>query len=244
MEMSSRSAIGRSPSTMAGRGRACSSVNGPSSSARRQSVPTPLCSREIVPVSKPEPERAVRHHAGSLLAAPADQVAVVQTPASRTPAGANRRGGSPRIARSAPGRSSRRRSNRTVPASCSSRHGTPGVLDRYARGVRPVQLVQVDHVDAEASERRLAPARTCSGRNPEPSDAGASFDATRTWSRRPTSARARRSLRRPPCRRPRPCRSSSCPRRTPRASRRSRHPPTRSCPTCRRRPPTPRSRSP
>jgi hypothetical protein len=35
-------------------------------------------------------------------------------------------------------------------------HFTPGVLDRHPRVVRPVELVEIDPLDAEAPERRVA----------------------------------------------------------------------------------------
>ena len=240
--MSRRSAIGRSPSTIGEVvvellvGERAVVVGPPPVRRRRRLLPRDRAGQQA------EPERTVRHHAGSVLAAPADQVAVVERQhrelllerihvADRL-ASLDQR---PVEVRDADG------AHRAGVLELG--HGAPGVLDRHARLVGPVQLVQVDHVDAEASERtpRIprgpAPAGTRSPRMP----GRASRPRGPGPGARPP--RARRSPRRPPCRRPRRCRSSSCPRRARRASRRSRPPPTRSCPTCRRRPPTPRSRS-
>ena len=108
---------------------------------------------------QPDGERAVAHHAGAVLAAPADQLAVLERRASRTPAAASRRGGAPRSARSAPGRSSRRRSQPDLARRPAARPWRPTCPRPGRPLVGPVELVEVD-------------ARRCRGAPSEASQAG------------------------------------------------------------------------
>ncbi len=153
--MSRRSAIGRSPSTIGRSWSSFSSVNGPSSSARRQSVADAGSFPRDRARQQAEPERPVRHDAGAVLPAPPDQVAVVQR--EHRELLLERIHVTDRLASLDERPVEVRDADGTHRAGVLELgHGTPGVLDRHARRVGPVQLVQVDHVDAQASERALA----------------------------------------------------------------------------------------
>ncbi len=158
IEMPRRSAIGRSPSTT--RQVVVELLVG----ERAVLVGPPPVRRPIVrsfarvscPVRKPNAERARTSRRRCRAPRTTGSGRGRRAPASRTPAGANPRDGSPRSARCSA------RSKFETPMAAHRAgvlelgHGTPGVLDRHARLVGPMQLVQVDHVDAQASERGLA----------------------------------------------------------------------------------------
>ena len=241
MVIPSRSAIGRSASTITRSRSSFSSVNGPSSE-RRQSDAETARSRETVPVSRPNPSgpyvttpvpcsphqrissrsSSVEH--GELLLervhvadrlAPFDQVPVeVRDAEEPDRAGVLQLG-----------------------------HRPPRLLDRARRSSRA-------NAAGRGRSRRCPGARAIPRTRRGPGRGGSPTPRTRgraSWRRGPGPGdrppHVRPGPRRRPCRRPRRCRSSSCPRRARRAWRRSRPLRTRSRPTCRRRLPMPRSRS-
>ena len=125
----------------------------------------------------------------------ADQVALVRAPAWRTPAAASPRAGWPRTARSAPGRSSRRRRTGPCRPPGSSAMAPQVSSTGHACLVGPVQLIEVDASVPRRARLPRRPPGPASGRKPEPSGDGATFEAMKTSSRRPATARPDERLR-------------------------------------------------